>query len=82
LRDLILAICARHRNGIKLDELAKKCWESGYQSTSQGKQFIQNIRTNLHNLMNSGVVKKDDEKRYHKNEPEGVPEVVAPVAAG
>jgi len=68
LKELIISICSRHRNGIKLDELTAAVYKHGYQSTSEGKKFVQNIRTNLHTLMNSGVIVKDEDKRYYKRD--------------
>lgn len=65
LKELIITVCARHRNGIKLDELVRKVHDFGYMSTSDDKGFVQNIRTNLHTLINSKQVVKDADKKYH-----------------
>lgn len=72
LKELIITVCARHRNGIKLDELVRKVHDFGYMSTSDDKGFVQNIRTNLHTLINSNQVMKDAEKKYHAIVPESV----------
>ena len=71
LKNLIINICARHKSGVKLQELSKLCWESGYRSISDEKGFVQNIRTNLAALMNNGVIVKDEDKKYHKQEVAG-----------
>lgn len=78
LKELIITVCARHRNGIKLDELVRKVHDFGYMSTSDDKGFVQNIRTNLHTLINSNQVMKDADKKYHAIVPESV-ESVEPV---
>jgi hypothetical protein len=65
LKDLIVVICAHYRNGIKLDELSKKCCEANYKSNSSGKKFVQIIRTNLNTLINNGAIVKDEEKKYY-----------------
>lgn len=72
LKELIITVCARHRNGIKLDELVRKVHDYGYMSTSDDKGFVQNIRTNLHTLINSKQVIKDADKKYHAIVPESV----------
>lgn len=69
LRELIVKICARHPSGIKLADLVEKVLSTGYRSTSDAKGFEQNIRTNLHNLMNKQIIVKDADKKYHFQPP-------------
>jgi len=62
---LILKILGRSTKGLELQAIVEKCHAAGYQSTSDEKGYVQNIRTNLNTLTKKGVITRGDDKKYH-----------------
>ena len=66
MKNVIISVIKRHRNGVVLEGIVEGCHKAGYKSDSSPEGYVQNVRTNLNTLMNKGEVRKDrDSKKYY-----------------